>query len=352
MKLNKKDRNVDEKTLRSFCSDCLEALGATREDAKTISTVMIEADMRGIESQGIIRLPTYVNRVKAGALNPKPNIRIIKKSSTTALLDGDAGFGHVLGVKAMKMAIDKAKDMGIGIVAVRNGSHLGAMAFYSMLALPHDMIGFATTNGAAVMPAWGGASRAIGNNPVCYAIPTDYEFPIVLDMAQSVVGLGKLRVAAKKGEKIPINWATDAQGNPTDDPNEGLKGGALLPIGGPKGYGLSVVMDVLCGVLTGSLFGKDCAHKEDLRPEGCGHFFEAINIESFMPAKEFKERVNSLIKQLKGSEKASNVKEILLPGEIEGRMKKERERAGIPIPWQIYIDLVKVAEEFSMEIPF
>lgn len=352
MGFEKKERIVTGDILRSFCRDCLKALGISLDDALIISNGMIGADMRGIGSQGIIRLSTYAKRVKAGAMNPNPNIKILKESETITLLDGDSGFGQLLGTRAMKMAIDKAEKMGVGIVAVRNGSHLGALALYSMLAAARDMIGLTTTNGAPVMNAWGGASRAIGNNPLCFAIPTAGEFPIVLDMAQSVVGLGKVRVAAKKGEKIPKDWGTTAKGEATDDPNEVLKGGSLLPIGGPKGYGLSVIMDVLCGILTGALFGKDCAHKEDLRPEGCGHFFQAINVASFIPVDKFKERVESLILQLRGSEKATGVEEIYLPGEIEYKTSREREETGIPVPWQVYEDLVELAQEFHLQIPF
>ncbi len=352
MVFEKKERIVTGHILRSFCRNCLKALGVSSEDAQIISNGMIGSDMRGIGSQGIIRLSTYAKRVKTRAVNPRPNIRILKESETITLLDGDSGFGQLLGTKAMTMAIDKAQKMGVGIVALRNGSHLGALAFYSMLAADRDMIGLAITNGAPVMNAWGGASRAIGNNPLSFAIPTMGESPIVLDMAQSVVGLGKVRVAAKKNEKIPRDWGTNAKGESTDDPNEVLQGGSLLPIGGPKGYGLSVVMDILCGVLTGALFGKDCAHKEDPRPEGCGHFFQAINVASFMPVQEFKKRVESLTAQLKGSEKATGIEEIYLPGEIENRTSKEREKTGIPVPWQVYEDLLELAQEFHLQIPF
>lgn len=352
MEYEQKPKTVAGDKLKSFCCRCLYAIGISEEDARIISEVMIESNLRGIDSQGIIRLLTYVKRTKAGAMNPRPNLKIIRESPTIAVLDGDGGFGQLVSTKAMRIAMDKAKVMDVGIVGVLHSSHFGAASSYSTLCLPHDMIGFATTNASPTMAAWGGASHAVGNNPISYAIPTGTEIPIVLDMAQSVVGLGKLRVVAKKGEKIPLGWAINSRGEPTNDPNEGLHGGFLLPIGGYKGYGLAVVMDILSGVLTGSPFGKDLPKKEIMIQENCGHFFQAIKIEAFMPIREFKKRIDSLIRQIKASEKSIGTKEIVLPGEIEYRTKKEREKKGVPIFPQLYVDLVKAGEELEVKLDF
>jgi LDH2 family malate/lactate/ureidoglycolate dehydrogenase len=232
--------------LLEACGRILEKVGVPPEQARIIAEVTVEADLRGIGSHGLLRLPAYVHRVQAGLMAADTQLKVVRERGATVLLDAQGGFGQVAGVYAMNQAIERARQHGVGFVAVRNANHFGIAAYYTMMALPHRMIGIAATNAAPSMAAWGGTTPVLGTNPISVAIPTGQDVDIVLDMASSVVARGKIRAAATKGERIPLGWALDAEGRPTEDPQAALKG-TLLPIGGPKGYGLALVVDVLAG---------------------------------------------------------------------------------------------------------
>ncbi len=324
------------------------ALGMPEADARTLADTLVEADLRGVHTHGVAALPGYARRLRGGGANPVPRVRIAHRRGVISIVDADHGLGQVGSRFAMERAIEAARASGIGAAAVRNSSHFGAAAFYAAMALPHDMIGFATTSAGNRIAPIGGRTPVVGNNPFAWAIPAATERPIILDMAQSVVAAGKIGMAARKGEKIPLGWALDAQGRPTDDPLAGVAG-LLVPIGGPKGFGLALIVDILCGALSGAALGRELAkpHQPDT-PSQIGHFFMAIDVASFTDAESFKVRVDGMIRQIHESEPASPGTPLYVPGEIEWRLRERRLSDGIPLLESILADLRALADELGL----
>ncbi len=277
---------VNHEKLTRFVSRSFEKLGVTSGDAEIAAKVLVAADLRGVDTHGVIRFSPqawYVKWLTEGSMTARPNIRVISESSSTALIDGDRGMGMVIGHRAMEIAIRKAKESGIGMVGVRNSRHYGMSAYYAMLALPHDMIGIAMTNASRqVVPTFGREAR-FGTNPMCYAVPAEQELPFVLDMATTTAAAGKLELAARQGKSIPAGWALNEQAEATLDPRMAQKARRLLPLGGSreggshKGYGLAILVEILCGVLTGTMTALNA--NQDPR----GHFFGAIRVDTFRP---------------------------------------------------------------------
>jgi len=324
------------------------AAGLSLDHAVIVANSLVEADLRGVHSHGIIRMAQYLPQLVARAINPSPTVQMVRDSGTTALIDGDAGMGQVVGSIAMEQAIEKASAFGVGIVTVRNSSHFGMAGYFAGMALDCDMIGFAATNCRPCMAAPGGTQRRVGNNPLAYAIPSGTEWPVLLDMAQSVVAVGKLRLAAAEGQTIPLGWALDSAGCPTDDPNVGAAG-LMLPIGGPKGYGLAVVMDVLCAVLSGADFGVHIGYQRDpSRHENAGHFFMALQIERFVALEEFKARVDQMVSEIHASKRAPGVERLYLPGEIEWELRKQRLVGGIPLSSSVVAQIRDAAKQVNV----
>lgn len=323
---------ISYERLKDIVVQVLERLDVPYEDALSTAEALLSADLRGVESHGILRFPTYVKRIKLGLIKAKPDIKVMKESKTLILLDADNGLGQVAAKRAMELCIRKAKESDVAIAGVRNSNHVGIGAYYAMMALKEDMIGIFATNTAALMAPYGGCEPILGTNPFAFAIPAGREIPIVLDMSTSVVPRGKIELALREGKEIPEGWAIDADGNITTDPRKALEG-ALLPLGGPKGYGLSIVVDILSGLLMGSSYGKEIKSMftDFTKPMGVGHFMMAINLESFMPIEEFKEKVDAYIRAIKGSKTAKGVEEIFLPGERSYRLTIERLKEGIPL---------------------
>ncbi|MFO7996762.1 MAG: Ldh family oxidoreductase [Dehalococcoidia bacterium] len=336
--------------LRGLCIEIFRKLGLKTEAAEIVSGVLIEADLRGISSHGIARLPIYAKRIRLGLINPAPQPKILKENETSALLDADNGMGHIASYKAMGMCINKAKKAGMGSVAVKSSNHFGINAYYTMMAARENLIGMAFTNTSPLMVPFGGSEKLLGSNPLSIAIPAGNEPDLVLDMATSVAPRGKLEDAARKGLSIPEGWAVDKDGRVTLDPKEGLSG-ALLPFGGPKGYGLAIFVDIMCGVTTGSDFGPNCGSLfGDLeRPQNIGHFFMAINIENYMSIDDFKERMDTMVRTTKESNKAPGVDRIYMPGEIEHEKSIELRKTGITLTAAVVNELNDLAE--SLGIP-
>lgn len=310
--------------------------GVPSDDAAVVADSLVDADLRGVSSHGVVRVRTYVAGIQNGSINPRPNVQIAVDEGARALVDGDDGMGQVAAQYAMRAAIERAQQHGIGAVGLQRSRHCGAMAYWAIQALAADCIGFATTNAGLNMAPTGGLDKIVGNNPLAIAVPTNRPWPMVLDMATSVVAGGKLDVAAIRGQKIPPGWATDLEGRPTDDPVVARKG-LLLPVGGPKGYGLALMLDVLAGVLTGARFGGG------LGPTGSGQFFLALKIDGFMPIDAFKSRMDLVIDQIHASRLAPGSERIFVPGEIEYEMSQRRVRAGIPLEVPIVRDLERLA---------
>ena len=334
-----------------YCRSIFMAVGMTPENAAAISDCLVHADMVGMESHGVIRVPAYLKRIECGGTLAESGIEIIKENDTTALIDGKNGMGQVVSKKAMEMCIDKAERHGVAFVGARGSNHFGMASYYSEMALLHDMIGMVFTSPAALLMApTGGMKPILDNNPFSFAIPAGKEFPVVLDMATSVVSRGKIAVAAKKGEKIPNYWAMSLDGLPTDDPLEAFNG-ILLPTGGYKGYGLTVIVGILSAVLTGgSILSEDIKdfYEDVSEKQNIGHLFGAIKIDRFMEPNLFKSNMDAMIREIKNSPKAPGVEEILLPGEREFKNAVNHKKIGIPVPLNVIQDLEKIGESMKL----
>jgi LDH2 family malate/lactate/ureidoglycolate dehydrogenase len=332
------------------CEQVLEKVGVPRDQAEMIAQVVVEGDLRGVGSHGVLRLPAYVHRVQAGLMTAATELKVVRERGATVLLDAQSGFGQVAGIRAMEYAIERARKHGVGVAAVRNTNHFGIAAYYAMMALPHKMMGMVATNAAPSMAAWGGTAAVLGTNPICVAIPTGQDVDIVLDMASSIVARGKIRFAASKGDRIPLGWALDADGSPTEDPQAAIEG-TLLPIGGPKGYGLALVVDVLAGVLTGSDYGVHLSSVHDLsRRASVGFVVQAVDITAFGDWAEYEKDIQSLIGDIRNSPRAQGIDRIFLPGEIEWLKWRERKQSGIPMPVEVLEQLQDLASELGVTV--
>jgi LDH2 family malate/lactate/ureidoglycolate dehydrogenase len=345
----KDEKLVQAEKLNGFCRQALKRVGMSDHDASIVAYTIIEAEIRGIISHGIALLPEYIRLLREGNSNPRPNVKIIQETDSTAILDGDNALGGIPAVKAMEIAIKKAKDCSIAGVAVRNSGPCAALVSYTTLAIEHNMIGFMTASAHPIVPPFGGKTGFLGTNPWSFAIPAGEELPIILDMATTVAANLKIRLAAKKGSKIPLGWALDQDGRPTDDPEQALSGISQW-MGGPKGYGLAVVTAVLAGILPGGSFRQMASQIGDGFLPGLGQFVAALNIGSFIPLTEFTSKVDQMIRGLKASERIEGINEILLPGERGLRTKEERLKSGIPIALAIWGDIENLGKELNISI--
>ncbi len=325
-------------------------LGVPAGKAEVTAEVLAEGDLRGLGSHGILRLPYILRALKRGTIIPDAEIRIVRETPATALLDGGHGLGHPVAARAMRLAIEKAREQGVGAVGVRNSNHFGIAGYYAQLAADEGMIGLVTTTTDALVHPWGGAEAVLGTNAFSIAVPAE-PYPILMDMATSAAARGKLVEAKKRGRKIPEDWAIDPEGRPTSDPGKGLEG-ALRPFGGVKGYVLAFMLEILAGPLVGAAAGKEV--RGTLEPvEGfCtkGDFMLAVDPSAFGPAEEFRSRVRGFVEMVKGSRKAPGVEEILVPGEPEFRTRERRLREGIPIPDEVWAELLQAAREVGVDL--
>jgi LDH2 family malate/lactate/ureidoglycolate dehydrogenase len=343
-------RRIPAAALTEACVRVLERVGVPADQAALIADVCVQADLRGVESHGVLRLPAYIHQVMRGLMAADTRTALVRDHGAMALLDGQGGFGQVAAAEAMRLAVRKAQEYGLAAVGVRNAGHFGMAAYYAMMALPHDAIGIVISNAAPSMAPWGSVEPILGSNPLCVAIPTRSDTPIVLDMATTLVARGKIRLAAEKGETIPTTWALDSSGRPTQDAAAALKG-TLLPIGGPKGYGLSLVNDVLAGVLTGSRFGTSIPSVHDTtRPSSVGFYLQAIEIQVYLPLDDFFGRIQQLIAEIKGCRRAEGVSRIYLPGEPELERARDRLANGIPVPGALLKGLRDLAADLHVSL--
>jgi LDH2 family malate/lactate/ureidoglycolate dehydrogenase len=345
-------RRIAEHDLRSFVQAAFEAAGLPGDDAATVTDSLVASDLRGTHSHGVIRTPFLVDRLLQGGANARARPTVVQEAPATTLLDGDRALGAITAARAMEIAIAKAREQGIGMVGARNSDFIGACAHYALMAPPRDMIGIAWTNGFPGMTAWGSRSNAIGNNPIAFAAPSSRHGPIALDMALSVAAGGRIRVAAKKGERIPGDWLLDRDGLPTDDPNALTAGGALLPLG-YKGFGLAVFGEILCGALAGARMLSEIPawHKDTDAAIGNGHVHIAIDIARFVEPQAFKERVDAMVEALKGAPRMPGVESILMPGERAWRTQQAHRREGIPVPEAVAGDLRALAARLGVAMP-
>jgi L-2-hydroxycarboxylate dehydrogenase (NAD+) len=342
---------VDHRKLRRFVSLTFEKLGMARSDAEIAADALVAADLRGVDTHGVIRVTPrtwYVKWLRDSDMKATPDIRVVSETASSALIDGDSGMGMVLGHRAMELAIRKASETGVGVVGVCNSRHFGMSAYYAMQALAHGMVGISMTNASRqVVPTFGREAK-FGTNPICVAAPAGDELPFVLDMATTTAAAGKLEVAARFGHRIPTGWALNQNGEPTEDPKVAQKARRLLPLGATraggshKGYGLAVVVEILCGVLTGTV----TALNANQIPRG--HFFGAIRIDSFRPVNEFKRDMDRLIRELKSTAPMEGEERVYVPGEIEFETAKDRAANGIPLHRSILSSLRELGAELAI----
>jgi LDH2 family malate/lactate/ureidoglycolate dehydrogenase len=326
---------ISADALEAFCRRALVRAGLDEPGAKIVAQSLVDADLRGVSTHGVVRLPVYLRRVRAGLIRPSPVMRLERTGPATAILFGGHGAGQVVTQRAMAEAIQLAREAGIGCVAVTESHHFGAAAWFTMQALEHDMIGCAVSHADTGVAPFGAARGYLGTNPLSVAIPAGSETPIVLDMATSVVAFGWVLLAAANGRSIPLGWAIDADGKPTADPRKAQEG-ALLPLGGPrgfKGFGLGLVVEVLSALLTESPFGPHILRPFELTAvQNLGHFVAAMDIRRFVDPARFKARLDAMIREIKALPLAPGMTEILVPGEPEARCRERRLKEGIPLP--------------------
>lgn len=334
--------------LIDFTARVFTHLGVEPADARLAAEILIEADLMGIDSHGIAHLPShgsYAPALKEGRVNPRPTIRVVRETPATALIDGDRGLGLITGYRAMRLAIEKARAVGMGSVAVFNSRHFGAAGYYALMAVPEDMIGLAMTNAGPWFVPTRAKKKMIGTNPIAVAAPAGSEQPFLMDLATSTVAMGKLEIALREGKPIPPGWALDGEGRPTTDIATVYREGGLTPLGSReetssyKGYCLGVMVDVFTGVLSGAGYSMALGQYGG----GVGHFFAAWRIDAFRPVEEFKAMMDAMQRTFRTAEPADPARPVLLPGQREFETRAERVAHGIPL----HVSVVKTLDDLA-----
>jgi ureidoglycolate dehydrogenase (NAD+) len=319
------------------------------EDAETEADVLLWANLRGVDSHGVLRIPWYVQSVDDGVFNAAPNIKVESETPATILIEGDCAFGPVVTVFAMERVIEKAAQVGVCWGIIRNTAHQGALGYYALMAAQRDMAGIACVCGRPNMAPFGAREKGVSNSPIAIAVPAKDRDPIVLDMATSIAAGGKLWLAEDRGEPVPTEWTLDPQGNPTTVPRAD---NIMLPIAGPKGSGLALMFETLSSVMVGNPILEANVSGRKITPRGLQNsFLVAIDIAAFTDVERYKENIDLLIDAQKSLPRAEGVEEIFVPGEPEYRVEQERTRSGIPLPAGTIDRLRVVAERFGVKMP-
>jgi LDH2 family malate/lactate/ureidoglycolate dehydrogenase len=354
--------------MREFMRLIFIAAGVPEEDAAICADVLIESDKRGIDSHGVGRFkPIYLDRIKEGIQNPVTNFEVVRETPTTAVVDGHDGMGHVIGVKSMAMAIDKAKKYGLGMTVVRNSTHYGIAGYYALMAAKENMICLTGTNARPSIAPTFGVENMLGTNPLTIGCPSDEEFPFVIDCATSIAQRGKIEHYARIGKAMPVGWVLDSNGDPVTDAETALKGltngtCALAPLGGLgeelagyKGFGYAAAVEILSAALQGGMFLKALAGKDEnggIRPYHLGHFFIAIDIAAFTDPAEFKKTTGDILRELRASKKAAGEERIYTAGEKEYLAYLERGKNGMPLNPAVVKSLTSAREEYKVDFVF
>jgi L-2-hydroxycarboxylate dehydrogenase (NAD+) len=340
--------------LIAFATECLHGAGMDRPDAAISARAIVRADLRGIDTHGVNRLPGYVGALRSGKINPRPRVRVMHLRGAALLVDGDGGLGHLVSTRAMEACIDRATEEGAAFAAVRRSSHNGAASLYAMMAMEAGLIGLSLTSGGVRVAPTGGREAMLGTNPIAFAAPTGSEPPLVVDMATSVVAGGKVEQHVLLERPVPLGWALDPEGRPTTDPMAADRG-ALLPLGSApglsshKGYALSLVVESLCNILTGMATGPERARGAGQALRGSGHFLAALRVDLFQPLDEFRQRLDDNLRLLRSAARAEGCDRIYTPGEKEWECERERLAGGVPVHRQTHAALVALAAQ--LEIP-
>ncbi len=337
--------------LTTFCCAVLERLDVPAADARHVADCLVLAELRGVDSHGVVRLPVYAKRLQAKVVNARPNIRVEPRAAAVSLVDGDNGLGPVVGARAMEEALRLAEASGIGYVGVRGSNHFGAAAYYVAQAIARGYIGCAVSNAPPNMAAFGGRVRFLGTNPMAIGIPAGKERPLLFDASSSVVARGKIIMAAHRNLPIPEGWAIDPEGRPTTDAPAALAG-AVLPFGGPKGSAISFIIDILSGVVTGASFALHLNTLENLNAvQNLGHVFAAVRTDLFLPQPEFARRMDEILGMLKSSPPAAGVERVRAPGEVEFELEALYRAMGISVPDEVVSQLVELGNQVGVPFP-
>jgi len=343
-------------TLKNFCRQAYMKAGVPDEEAEIVADLLTRSDLRGVETHGVTRLPIYIQRLQKGYVRARCQLTDVREKGPTAFVEAHGSMGHVAAYRCMERAIAKAEEYGIGWVSAKDSGHFGVAGLFPLMAIKKDFIGYIVSNSAPMMFPWGGRERIIGNNPLAYAFPAGKYQPVVLDFSLGVVSSGKLILCRKKGEKIPLGWAFDKNGLPTEDPYEGYEGGgSLAPVGGHKGYGLVLIHEMLTAVLTGGKWTKNIKslYEEDQSGiQGTCHSFVALDPDCFIGREAFQQNMERYIENIKGSARAQGVNEILIPGEPEYRTEVKLLKEGIPLPPNTVKELVALGDSLGISHPF
>lgn len=345
---------IDPEKLRQFVSAVYQAVGLSEAHADLCADSLVQADLSGHQSHGVLRLSWYAARLMAGVCDPHGHPELVLDGGALAVIDGRDAMGQIIAAQGAQEAIKRAKAHGIGAVAMRHSNHFGTAFYFTLMAARAGCIGFLSTNASPAMAPWGGREKALGNNPFSWACPAGRYAPMVLDMANTGVARGKIYLAKQKGIEIPLGWAINAAGAPTTDPVEAIEG-IILPMAEHKGYGIALMMDMLSGVLTGSGFSTDVSGPyQAKRRSMAGHFMIAIHIEAIQPLSDFNARVEELIDRMKRVPRAEGFDEIFYPGEIEARNDVLNRKNGLQLPEDTLSDLAKLAQDLGLkdQLPF
>ncbi len=345
-------KTVRPEALERFCVAALRAVGVEEGDASTTADVLVTTDTWGTFSHGTNHLPNYVKKIRAGGIDPVAKPEVVAENASSAVMDGHNALGMVSSCSAMRLAIQKARTAGIAYVGVRNSTHFGAAGYYANMAVHEGMIGLAMSNADANMVAPGGRVSVIGNNPFAFAVPAGEELPILFDIALSTVAATKIFNAKKQGGPIPDNWIVDSKGRPTTEVGDWPASGSLLPVGGHKGYGFALMVEVFAAVLSGGAVGRDVKSwlRELSSAPGLGHAFLAIDVDRIMPLDAFKDRMDKMIREIRSSPAAEGSDRVYLPGEMEWTKRAAALKEGIPLPDSILAALSKLS--VSVELDF
>ncbi|MDC1369224.1 Ldh family oxidoreductase [Cyclobacteriaceae bacterium] len=348
--------------LHQFAVNLFIKIGCPNDQAIEAANVLLSADLRGVDSHGVARLVGYLRLYEKNRINPHPQLSVVHETPSTAVVDGDAGLGLVAGPYAMRLAIEKAKNVGTGWVAVKNSNHYGIAGYHAMMALEADCIGISMTNASPLVAPTYSKERLLGTNPIAVAVPAGDEPPFIADMATTTAANGKLEILQRKNESAPLGWLQDKEGQPTQAAQGIVEGGALLPLGGDrehgshKGFILGSIVDILSAVLSGANYGPWVPPfvsflDPDPNPvgEGIGHFFGALRIDAFRPAFEFKTHMDIWIKRFRNAETINETNKVIIPGDPERQMEQLRRKEGIPLLDTVVKDLQSLSEQYQVK---
>ncbi len=354
---------VSAELLKEFCANVLKKLQVPQDEAQITAEVLVSADLRGIESHGVSRLPRYAKRLMNGWMRSKAKMVIKRETPISISIDAQNSIGQVVAYRTMERCIQKAKKSYICFASVANSNHFGIAGYYAMMALQHNLIGICMSNAWPLVVPTFGITPILGTNPIAIAVPSLKEKPFVLDMASSVVPIGKMEVYKRHKKAVPVGWAIDEKGNPAIDTETVMRcvyksnKGGLLPLGGLvetagyKGYGLAMLIDILSGILPAASFGPHVGSPEDPRPSNIGHFIGVIDVNAFTPVDKFKERMDGLIHAVKESAKADGQNRIFIHGEKEFELEDEYKKKGIPLYYKVWENLENLADQVGVEFP-